>query len=116
MHKSSSSSSRSTSSSVSALLRQQAQHISSISEYLPASLYDSSFSLRPYSGFETSFTFLSYPISTHLIGDQESVASLSVINPTDLAYHTLEQNSRPPTPDFYHYPLRLDNQKINYPR
>ena len=57
-----------------------------------------------------------YPRSNHLIGDQQSVCSLSAIDTSDLPYHTLEEISRPPTPDLFHYPLRFDNQKLNHPR
>ena len=112
----SSSSTRSTSNSISALLRQHAQPNSSTSEKLPSSLSDLSIELRPSSGIETSFTVHSYPRSTHLTGDQESVSSLSSINPSDLPYHALEQTSRPPTPDLYIYPLRFYNQTFNHPR
>ena len=112
---SSSSSRRSASISISAILRQNAQPDSFSSESLPSSLSDFPVSLRPSFGIETSFTVHSYPIS-HLIRDQESKSSLSAVNPTDLPYRTLEENSRPPTPDLYHYPVRLDSQMINHPR
>ena len=44
------------------------------------------------------------------------MSPLSPVNPTDFPYHTLVENSRPPTPDLYHDPLRLDNHIINHPR
>ena len=81
---SSPSSTRSTPSSISAILRQHAQPNSSTSENLPSSLSDIPISLRPSSGMESSFTVHSYPRSTPLIGDQESVFSLSTSNSNDL--------------------------------
>ena len=51
----------------------------------------------------------------HLFGEQESVSSLSAINPSDFPYHTLEGNSRDPTPDLHDYPLRFDIQIISHP-
>ena len=110
----SSSGKRSTSSSISSFLRQHAQPKSSTSENLPSCLSDIPISLRPSSGIEV-FTFHSYPRSTHLIGNHESVSPLSVFNPTDLQYHKLEENSRPPTSDLHPFPLRLDNQMLNHP-
>ena len=41
---------------------------------------------------------------------------MSAFVTADFPYHTLQENSRPPTPDPCHYPLRLDNQLINHPR
>ena len=96
-------------------MRQHAKPHSSISENLPSSISDIPISLRPSSGIETSFTDQSNQRSSHLNGDQESVFSLSAFISIDFAYHTLESNSRPPTPDVYHYPLRLDNQIFNHP-
>ena len=77
---SSSSSTKSTSGSISALLRQQEQPNSSYSGNLPSSLSVIPISLRPSSGIETSFTFLSYPRSTQFVGDQDAVAFLSAVN------------------------------------
>ena len=113
---SSSSSTRSTIGSISALFCEHAKPHSSSSENLPSSLSGNPISLRPSSGIESSFTVHLYPISTHLVGDQESVSSLSAINPTHLPYRTLEENSRPPTPGPYRFPLRLDNQIIIHAR
>ena len=45
----------------------------------------------------------------------QSFFSLSANNATGLPYRTLEVNSRPPTLDLYHYPLRLDNQCFFHP-
>ena len=112
---SSSSSTRSTSSSISAVLRQYAQPHSSTSENHPSSLSDIPISLRPSSGIENSFAVHSFSRYTHLSGDQKSVSSLSAINLTELPYHTLEENSKPPTPDLYDSPLRLDNQIFIHP-
>ena len=108
-------STRPISSLISALLRQRAQPNSSISGNLRYSPSKNPLSLRPSSDVETSFTIPSYPKSTHLIGDQESVSSLSAINCADLPYLTLEKNSRPPTSDLYIYTLRLDNEIFNHP-
>ena len=96
-------------------MRQHAQPHSSTSEKFPSSLSDSPVSVR-LSGIETSFTVRSCPRTSHVIGDQESLSSLSAINLTDLPYHTLEEYSRHPTHDVYHYPLRLDNEIFNHPR
>ena len=68
------------------------------------------------SGFEIPLTVHSYPRSTSLPGDQEAVSFLSAITSAHLPYHTLEENSRPPTPDPYHQPLRLDKWKFIHPR
>ena len=94
---------RSTSVSTSAFLRQQAQPDSSTSENLPSSLSNNSIQRRPSSGVGTSFTVHSNTKSTHLLGDQESVSSLSGINTVDLPNHTLEENSGPPILDLYHW-------------
>ena len=96
-------------------MRHHAQPNSSTSENLPSSFFDIPISLKPPSGIGTSFTVHSYPRSTHLVGDQESLSSLSATNTIDLPNHTHRKISRPPTPDLYHYPLRLDNQKSNHP-
>ena len=107
---------RSTSSSISALLRQHAQANPSTFENLSSSLSDIPLSLRRSSGSETSFTVHSYPISNHVIGDQESVSFLGAIKTADLPYHKLEEISRPPTPDPYLCRLRHDNQICNHPQ
>ena len=98
------------------MLRQHAQPHSSTSEHLPSPLSDIHFSLRPSSGIEICFTINSYPRSTHLIGNPQSVSSLSAIDAAGLPYHTLEEKFRPPTHDPYPYPLRLDNQKLKHAR
>ena len=85
-------------------MRQQAQLDSSTSENHPSSLSDNPLSLRTSPGIETYFTVHSYPRSTHVNGDQVSVTSGKAINTADLAYHKLEENSRPPIPDLYPYP------------
>ena len=41
---------------------------------------------------------------------------MGALNLTDLPYHALEENSRPPTPDLYHHTLRLDDQMNFRPR
>ena len=119
---------RSTSSSISALLRQHAQPRSYTPEKLPSSLSlslslslsfylsfsDIQLSLRLSSVIETSSTVHSYPKSTHLFGDEESTISLSGKNTANLPYHTPEQTSRPATPDPYHHPPRIDNQKVSH--
>ena len=97
-------------------MRQHAQPNSSTSENLPSFLSDIPISPGLPSHTETSFTFHSYPRSTHLNRDHESFSSLSSINATDPPYHTLEENSRPPTLYLYHYPLRVDKQTFNHPR
>ena len=79
-------------------------------------MFDILNSLRHSSGIATSFTVQSNPRSTHLLEDQESASSLSVINHTDLSYHTLEEDCRPPTSDPRYYLLRLENQTNNHPR
>ena len=58
----------------------------------------------------------SYPRSTHLFRNQESIPSLSAIKTADLSYHRLKEISGPPTFDPYGYPLRLGNQMTTYPR
>ena len=73
------------------------------------SLFEIPISLIPSSGIEDSFTVHSYPRSTHPIGDQGSISSMTATNSLDLPYHTLRKTSKPPTPDFYNYPLILDN-------
>ena len=55
-------------------------------------------------------------LDLHLFGEQESVSSLSAINPTDLPYHTLEGNLGAPATDLHDYPPRFDIQIINHPR
>ena len=84
---------------------------SSASQVLSSSLYEIPITLRPFSVIETSFIVPSYPRSTHPIQGQESVSSLSALNPPDLPYHGIEKNFRPPTPDINHYPLRPDYQR-----
>ena len=113
---SSSASTWSTSTSIFPLLLQHAQPPSSNSQTLPSSLFDIPPPLRPSSAIETSFTNHTYPRPTHSIGSQESVSSLSAFITADLTYHTKRENSRPPTPDPYHYPLKFDNQRFNLPR
>ena len=49
-------------------------------------------------------------------GDIETPSLLSNPNISDIPYHTLDKNSRPPTPEHYNYPLLLDNQLIYHPR
>ena len=110
------SSTRSTTSSIFALLDQHAQPKSFISENLLCSLAVIPLSLRFTSGNETSLTILQYPRSTHLTRDPESVYSLCVLDTADLPYQTLEENFRPLTPDPYHYPMRRDNQIKNQRR
>ena len=95
---------------------QHAQPNSSTAQNLPSFCSDIPISLTPSSGIETSFTVHSYPRSTHFFGDQESVSSSSATNPTDFPYHTLENNSRHPTPDLYHCALKSDNQSISQPK
>ena len=90
--------------------------ISSTSGNLPSSLSAIPISLRPSSGSEITYTVHSYPGSTHLNGDQEFVASPNAMNPSDLPYHTVEENSRPPSSDIYKWSLRLGIQLINHPR
>ena len=69
---------------------------------------------RPSSSIETSFTVHSYLNSTRLVGDQKTDFSLSVINAAGFPNQSLIKKSRPPTPDLYQYPLRLDNEMINH--
>ena len=73
-------------------------------------------SFIPTSGFETSHTIHSYPRSIQVFGDIENTSSLSNPNISDLPFHTLDKNSRPPTPEHYNYPLFLDNQIVYHPR
>ena len=112
----SSCSTRSTSSSISALLRQHGRPNSSTCENFPPSLSETPISRRHSSSIETSFIVHSFLGSTHLVGDQEPNSSLSAIISTVLPYLTLGENSKPLRPDIYHYPLRLDNQMIIHPR
>ena len=65
---------------------------------------------------ETSLTVHPYPKFSQLFLDEESVSFLGAIIPTDVPYHTLEENSRLPLPDLCHSPLRLDNQVFHHPR
>ena len=97
-------------------MHQQSQSKSSTSENSTSSLSYIPSSLRFSSGIEISFTVHSYPRCIHLNGDKESVSSLIAIIPTDRLYNKLEENSRPPAPDLYHYPMRLDHQILNHPR
>ena len=90
MQSSSSSPTRSIQNSISAVLCQHAQPKSSTSETSPSSVSDIPLSLGPSSGIQTSFTVHSYPRSTHLSGDDNSVSSLSAVNTVDLPYHMLE--------------------------
>ena len=118
---SSSSCTRSTSRSISPILRQHAQPNSSTPENLLFSIFDVPLPLRRSSDIQTLFTVHSYPKSSHLVADQESLSSLlfsslSATNTADLPYHTLEENSKPPSPDPYHYQLKLANQIITHPR
>ena len=69
--------------------------------------------MRPSSGKKILFTVHSYPRSIHLIQDQESVFSLSAINPIDPPNQTLEESFRSPTAHLYHYPKRVQNQINN---
>ena len=101
---------RSTSSSIFALLRQHSQPQSSASENIPQSLFDILLSTRHSFGIETSFSFRSYPKATHLVCDQKSISLLSAINTAELPYHSEEENSRSPTADPYHFGLILDNK------
>ena len=106
---------RSTSRSISALLRQHAQLYSSTSDsFLPLSVIFQP-SLRPSFGIELFFTVPSYKRSCYLLGDQESVSSLSSFIIAQLAYRSPDKTSCHPTLDPNQYPLRLDN-KIHYPR
>ena len=41
---------------------------------------------------------------------------MKAIDTADPPYHTLEENSRSPTPDPYYFLLRLDNQISNHLR
>ena len=43
-------------------------------------------------------------------------SSLSANNPTDIPYHTIEENSIPPTLNRYYYQLRSFNQTFIFPR
>ena len=88
---SSSSSTRSTSNSTSALLCQHARTYSSTSENLPSSPSDNPISLRLSFVIEASFIVNTYRKSTNLLEDQDFISSLRAINPTDLLYHTLEE-------------------------
>ena len=99
---------RSTTNSISASLRQHAQPHSSTSETIPSFLSDIPLSLRLSFGTETSCTVHSHQRSTHMIGDKGSVSSLSAKSNADYLNYTLDKNSRPPTSDLCHYPLRLD--------
>ena len=72
-------------------------------------------SLRFSSCIETSFAVHSYPWSTYLFGNHDSVSSLSAFNTAEHPYHSLDKNCKPPTPDPYQYPLRLDIQLIIIP-
>ena len=47
--------------------------------------------------------------------DQESVSSLKAGNATKLPHHSLDENCKPLLLDRYHYPLTLDNRKVNHP-
>ena len=65
---------------------------------------------------ETPLIVHSYPKSAQLFVGEESVSFLGASSPTDLPYHTLEENSRLPLPDLCHGPLKLDNQVFHHPR
>ena len=65
--------------------------------------------MRSYSDIEISFTVQSDSKSTHLTGDQDTFSSLSATNTADLAYHSLNDNYTPTTPDPYLYQLRFGN-------
>ena len=106
----SSSRTRSTSTSISTMLRPLSQTHSSTSEKLPPSLSDIPLSSRLSSEIETSFTVHSYARSTAVIGDQQTVSALGAFNNAELSCQALNDNLRPPTPDPYHYPLRFDIQ------
>ena len=54
-------------------------------------------------------------MSTNLVRGQELVSSHSAVKAADFPYHTLDDTSRRPTPDPYHYLLRFDIQTINHP-
>ena len=95
----SSSSTRSTTKSITALLPQHAKPNCSTSEKPVSCLSDIPLSPRPPSGIETSFTVHSYPRSIHLSGDQDTFGSLSANNASDIPYHMLEMNSRLPSLD-----------------
>ena len=96
-------------------MRQNAHHKSTTPENFLSSFSDVLISLRLPSAIETSLIRHSYPRSPHLIGDQVSVSFPSALNHPDLQYHTLEENSTPPTPVLNHYPLRLDIQLTQHP-
>ena len=81
---------RSTSSSLSALVRQHAQSRSTTDTETRSSL-QSPLSIIPTSGFETSHTVHSYPRSIQIIGDIETPSLLSNPNTADLPYHTLDE-------------------------
>ena len=92
-----------------------AQSQSSASEKLPTTYSDILLSSGPSFGFETSFTVLSYPESTRFTADQHLVSSLSADNTAGLSRDSIEENSRAPTLDRYHYSLLVDNQLFNSP-
>ena len=92
------------------------RHQSSVSENLPSLLCDNTQSIKPSSGIETSFAFHSYPNASLIVGYQELNLSLNAINNADIPHHSLDENSRPPTPNPYHYPLILDIAIINFPK
>ena len=113
---SSSSCTRSTSSSISAMMLHHAQSQFFAFGSASVSRPVNPLSLRPSSGIKTSFLVLSYPKSAHLIEDQESVPSPSAIKAAELAYQWLYKISRLPTLDLYLYPPILDNWNFNHPR
>ena len=88
---SSSSGTRSTTCSISALFREHAQLNSSTSQNCPSPLPDYALSLIPLSGNETLFTVHPYRTPTDLVGEQESVSSLIANNTADLLYPTFQK-------------------------
>ena len=111
----SSSRTRSTLSTVSALLRHNEKPHNSACENQVSSLFDNLFSLRPLSDFEYCFTVPSNTEFSHLVRDQHSLSSLSAVITSELPYQSPDGNFRPLSPDLYDDQLRLVNQFFNHP-
>ena len=107
---------RSTSSSISAFFRHQAQSQLSASENFTPYLSDIPHSFKASSGIKNSLTVPSYAIPNHLTRDRDSVTFLSPIKIGELPCHSLDENSRPPIADPKQSSLRFDNRNIKNPR
>ena len=111
----SSSRTRSTSSTVSALLRHNKKPHIYACENQVSSLFEILISLRPPSDFGTSFNVPSNTKFSHLVRDQHSLSSLSAIITFELPYQSPDENFGPLSSDLYDYQQRLVNQTFNHP-